>query len=1284
MYKKVDAKLDFLAREKEVLDFWKKDKTFEKVNEKNKNGQPFTFYDGPPTANGKPHVGHVLTRVIKDIIPRYKSMKGYNVLRKAGWDTHGLPVEIEVEKLLGLDGKQDIEKYGVEPFIEKCKESVWKYKGMWEDFSEKVGYWVDMENPYVTYEDNYIESVWWALKEMGKKDLIYKGHKIMPYCPRCGTALSSHEVAQGYKDVKEKSVIAKFKLIERKNTYFLAWTTTPWTLPSNVALCFNPKEKYVELKMLKDAENGESFKAGEVLILAENLISKFFAEDEYQVISTKTGKEYEFTAYEPLFDFAKPKKKAFYATCDNYVTLEDGTGIVHLAPAFGMEDAEVGRKYDLPFVQMVNDRGEFIEGCGEYTGVFAKDADKMVLKDLRISGKMFKDLMYEHSYPHCWRCDTPLLYYARDSWFIKTTKVKENIIKNNQSVNWLPENIKNGRMGKWLDNMVDWAISRNRYWGTPLPIWVCEDGHVHIVGSKQELKELSGKEVKELHKPYVDEVTFACPDCGKPMKRTDEVLDCWFDSGSMPFAQFHYPFENKEEFEKYFPAAFISEGVDQTRGWFYTLLVIGTVLFDKSPFETCISLAHVNDKDGRKMSKSIGNVIAPDDVLEKQGADAIRWYFYTNSEPWMSTKLSLESVSEVQRKFMGTLWNTYAFFVLYADIDKFNPNKQTIDDCKLSMMDKWVISKLNTLVEEVSDGLENYDISNSARKIQDFVDELSNWYVRRSRERFWVSGQTEDKTAAFTTLHTVLVTLSKLLAPFTPFMAETIYDNLVKNQDKNAPASVHMCEYPVADHKYHDEELEKGMQDVLTVSKLARASRNASKIKNRQPLAKLLINSVNGFNLSKELIELIKEELNVEKVEVVENATEYLSYNLKPQLKILGPKYGRYIGNIKKYLSELEPVEAVTKLKAGEALSFELNGETVKLALEDVLIEAKNKEGFFAESDGNITAILDAELTPELLDKGLVRELVSKIQALRKSSGFEVTNHINVSYFGNDKMQEVIEKYYKDITKDVLADSMKLKEVEDMQEMEINEHKMMIAIKKVKRNNKDLRIAFEDNHILVVEKPQNVPVQEDASKDKDMLTMCKEYIKEKYNKPGNVYLGLVHRLDRPTGGIMVFAKTSKAASRLSEAWKKGEVEKHYLASLVGTPRDENNTLVNYLKKDTKNNIVSVVPMSEEGAKYAELSYKVLQANSKLSLVDVALKTGRSHQIRVQFSNIKNPVFGDIKYKGDIVRGYNLALWSYKLRFTHPVTKKIMCFISYPPMEDTPWKYFNILKHVKIK
>lgn len=1014
MYKKVDPGMNFVEREKETLKFWKNNRVFEKTNEKTEGKPVFSFYDGPPTANGKPHIGHILTRVMKDIIPRYKIMKGYSVLRKAGWDTHGLPVELEVEKSLGIDGKQEIEAYGIEPFIKKCKESVWKYKGEWERMSDRVGYWVDMDHPYITYDNNYIESVWWSLKEIDKKGLLYRGFKIVPYCPRCGTALSSHEVAQGYKDVKEKSAYVKFALKSQRNTYFLAWTTTPWTLPSNVALCMNADENYARIK------SGEEY-----YILADALISAVFEEGTYEKIDVKKGKEYEFVGYEPLFDFYTGNDKAFYITCDGYVTLTDGTGIVHIAPAFGEDDAKVGRKYSLPLLQMVDEHGRFPQDTGYLSGLFCKDADKFILKDLKERNLLFKEQLYEHSYPFCWRCDTPLLYYARKSWFIKTTAFKDLIIRSNDSVNWMPETIKKGRMGNFLENLIDWGVSRERYWGTPLPVWVCEKcGKKHVIGSRKELHELSGcDEDIELHRPYIDKVTFPC-ECGGVMRRVPEVIDCWYDSGSMPFAQFHYPFENRELLEKNFPADFISEAIDQTRGWFYVLLAISSVLFEKAPFKNCIVLGHVNDKDGIKMSKHKGNVVDPWSVLDKQGADAVRWYFYTSSAPWLPSRFAPEIVSEVQRKFLGTLWNTYAFFVLYAEIDKYDPSLYDIANVKLSVMDRWILSELNTLIDFVDKGLDKYNITDTSRAIEKFTDNLSNWYVRRCRERFWGSDMSEDKIAAYTTLYTALTTLAKLAAPFVPFITEQIYGNLVLPFYKNVPVSVHLTSFPVCDKAFIDTQLGETMDRVINIVSLGRTARNACAIKNRQPLSELLIRADKFDSLPEEYLDILKEELNVKKVAFISDSSGFASYEIKPQLRTLGPKYGPLIGKIREYLAQCDSSALVNAVRKGETVTVSIDNTLVAFKEEDLLISDKNKEGYQTVSEKGITVILNTELSQELIQEGLMRELVSKIQTMRKESGFNVTDHIVVTYSCGEKLAEVIEKYKSEIMQDTLADSI--------------------------------------------------------------------------------------------------------------------------------------------------------------------------------------------------------------------------------------------------------------------
>ncbi|MDD6734321.1 MAG: isoleucine--tRNA ligase [Lachnospiraceae bacterium] len=1018
MYNKVDTDLNFVQREKDVEKFWKENRIFEKSMESRKEGETYTFYDGPPTANGKPHIGHVLTRVIKDMIPRYRTMKGYMVPRKAGWDTHGLPVEIEVEKLLGLDGKEQIEEYGLEPFISKCKESVWKYKGMWEDFSGTVGFWADMDDPYVTYHDDFIESEWWALKEIWNKDLLYKGFKIVPYCPRCGTPLSAQEVAQGYKDVKERSAVVRFKCVD-EDAYILAWTTTPWTLPSNVALCMHPDYEYVKVKSNKD---------GLTYYMAQALVAAVLGE-EVEILETYKGKDLEYKEYVPLFPYATPivekqNKKAFYVTCDEYVTLTDGTGVVHIAPAFGEDDAQVGRKYDLPFVQMVDGKGELTGGT-PWDGMFVKKADMPVLQALEDAGLLFDAPKFEHSYPHCWRCDTPLIYYARESWYIKMTAVKDQMIANNNTINWIPESIGKGRFGDWLENLQDWAISRNRYWGTPLNIWECECGNLHSVGSRQELAELSGNPENakvELHRPYIDAVTFPCEKCGKTMHRVPEVIDCWFDSGAMPFAQHHYPFENKDKFEAQFPAQFISEAVDQTRGWFYSLLAESTLLFNKAPYENVIVLGHVQDENGQKMSKSKGNAVDPFDALETYGADAIRWYFYINSAPWLPNRFHGKAVQEGQRKFMGTLWNTYAFFVLYANIDNFDATKYTLDYSKLSVMDKWLLSKMNTVVKEVDDDLNNYRIPEAARALQDFVDEMSNWYVRRGRERFWAKGLEQDKINAYMTLYTALVTVSKIAAPMIPFMTEQIYRNLVCSIDPSAPESVHLCDFPVADESMIDAKLEADMDAVLKTVVLGRACRNTANIKNRQPIATMFVKA--DFSLDTFYQEIIEDELNVKKVVFTDEVREFTTYTFKPQLRTVGPKYGKQLGGIQKYLSEVDGNDAMDELKRNGALTFDVNGAEVSLSEEDLLIDMKQKEGYMTEADGAVTVILDTNLTPELIEEGFVYEVVSKIQTMRKESDFEVMDHIRVYVDENETIAGIIRKNESMISGKVLADEV--------------------------------------------------------------------------------------------------------------------------------------------------------------------------------------------------------------------------------------------------------------------
>ena len=1039
MYKDVSNNLDFVARERQMNEFWKENHIFERSIENRAEGENFTFYDGPPTANGKPHIGHILTRAIKDIIPRYKTMKGCHVLRKAGWDTHGLPGELEVEKLLKLDGKQGVERYGIEPFNEKCKESVWKYTSEWREMSDAVAYWCDMDHPYVTYHNSYIESVWWAIKKIADQGLLYKGHKIVPYCPRCGTALSSHEVAQGYKDVKETSVFVKFRLADSENRYFLAWTTTPWTLPSNVALAVNAAEAYVEVQV-----------GGETLIMAEALVESVISE-EHSVVARFRGSELLGLRYVPLFDFAKPEKPAYYVVAGDFVTLTDGAGIVHIAPAFGEDDARVGRENDLPFVQLVDGRGRFTPEVTPWAGTFCKDGDKAIIADLKERGLLYKAVAFEHSYPFCWRCDTPLLYYALDTWFIRMTAVKDRLIKNNNSVNWIPESIRDGRMGNFLENVVDWGLSRSRYWGTPLPVWVCSCGHFHVVGSIEELKRL-GKDVPddiELHKPYVDRITLTCEKCGGEMRRTPEVIDCWFDSGSMPFAQWHYPFENKERFEQNFPADFISEAVDQTRGWFYTLLAISTLLFDKAPFKNCIVLGHVCDKDGYKMSKHRGNVVDPWTVLNKQGADAVRWYFYSASAPWLPSRFYEEAVSESQRKFMGTLWNTYYFFVLYANIDGFAPNGRTPADCALTVMDKWILSRLNTLVRSVDELLADYKITESARAIAAFTDELSNWYVRRGRERYWISGASEDKEAAFMTLYTVLVTLSKVIAPFVPFISEEIYQNLVRSADENAPISVHLCDFPVCDEDLIDAELERNMDLTLRVVVLGRACRAASAIKNRQPLSALYVKNGAQETLPPDFAALVADELNVKAVSFTEDADRFVSYLFKPQLKTCGKKFGKLVPAIKETLLNADGGALMRELKENGCLKLPLSGEVVELLEEDLLIETKKAEGFVAESDKELTVALDVTLNETLVEEGFVREVINKLQTMRKDAGFAVTDRIHVTCRSGEKLERIVEANAAAIAGDVLALSVSFTEPAGyVKEWNINGESAVLGVQK--------------------------------------------------------------------------------------------------------------------------------------------------------------------------------------------------------------------------------------------
>ena len=1050
MYKQVPTSLNFVDREKAVEKFWEDNNIFKKSMEHRKEGETYTFYDGPPTANGKPHIGHVETRTIKDMIPRYRTMKGYMVPRKAGWDTHGLPVELEVEKLLGLDGKEQIEEYGLAPFIDKCKESVWKYKGMWEDFSRTVGFWADMDNPYVTYDDNFIESEWWALKTIWDKGLLYKGFKIVPYCPRCGTPLSSHEVAQGYKAVKERSAIVRFK-VKGEDAYFLAWTTTPWTLPSNVALCVNPEETYLKVK----AADGYIYYIAKAL--ADKVLNRLAEEgkDAYEVLETYVGKDLEYKEYEPLYKCAgdaaeKQKKKAHFVTCDGYVTMTDGTGIVHIAPAFGEDDSRIGRNYELPFVQFVDGKGDLTAET-PYAGKFVKDADPLVLKDLDAEGKLFDAPKFEHDYPFCWRCDTPLIYYARESWFIKMTAVKDDLVRNNKTINWIPASIGEGRFGNWLENIQDWGVSRNRYWGTPLNIWECECGHQHSIGSREELYKMSGNEkakTVEFHRPYIDEITITCPECGKQMKRVPEVIDCWFDSGAMPFAQHHYPFENKDLFEQQFPANFISEAVDQTRGWFYSLLAESTLLFNKAPYKNVIVMGHVQDENGQKMSKSKGNAVDPFNALETYGADAIRWYFYTSSAPWLPKRFSGKAVQEGQRKFMGTLWNTYAFFVLYANIDNFDASKYTLEYDKLPVMDKWLLSKLNSTVAEVDSNLDQYCIPEAAKALQDFVDEMSNWYVRRSRERFWAKGMEQDKINAYMTLYTALVTICKAAAPMIPFMTEDIYQNLVRSNDANAPESIHLCDFPVVNKNHIDKKLEEDMEDVLDAVVMGRACRNEAAIKNRQPISRMYIKS--DFTLSEFYQEIIEDELNVKEVVFTDDVRDFTSYTFKPQLRTVGPKYGKQLGGIQKHLAALDGNAAMDELNADGALKFDVDGVAVELTKDDLLIDMAQKEGYVSQEDNRMTVVLDTNLTPELVEEGFVYEIISKIQTMRKESGFEVTDHIRVSINGNDKLSEIAQKNKEAISGKVLADELTSgAEYGVSKEWNINGENAVIAVERV-------------------------------------------------------------------------------------------------------------------------------------------------------------------------------------------------------------------------------------------
>lgn len=1039
MYKKVPTTLNFVEREKETLKFWKDNQIFEKSVQLRQGAPAYTFFDGPPTANGKPHIGHVLTRAMKDIIPRYKTMRGYDVLRKAGWDTHGLPVELEVEKELGLDGKEQIEQYGVIPFIQKCKESVWKYKGEWEVMSDRMGFWADMDNPYITYDNDYIESEWWALKAIYEKGLLYKGHKIVPYCPRCGTALSSHEVAQGYKEVKETSATVRFRVPDEENTYFLAWTTTPWTLPSNVSLCVNPDVTYAYVRV-----DGK-----ETLIMAKDLIEAVLEGHDTEIIKEVVGRELEYKHYEPLFECTRKAaggKDAFYVMVDDYVTTTDGTGIVHNAPAFGEDDYRVCKKYDLPFVQMVDSKGEMCGGT-PWDGVFVKKADPMVLKDLDERGLLFAAPRFEHSYPFCWRCDTPLIYYARSSWFIAMTKVKDRLIDYNRRINWIPETIKEGRMGNFLENVIDWGISRERYWGTPLPVWVCDKcGKIHVVGSRKELSELTGcDENVELHKPYVDPLTWKC-DCGGTMRREPVVIDCWFDSGSMPFAQWHYPFENKDKFERRYPANFISEAIDQTRGWFYTLSAIAACLFDSPAFLNCIVLGHVQDKEGRKMSKHIGNVVDPWVLLDNQGADAVRWYFYTSSMPWLPNRFSAEAVSESQRKYMGTFWNTYAFYILYADIDNFDPTRHKLVRENLTPMDRWILSRLNTLMGRVEAYLDDLKMTEAGREMQDFMDDLSNWYVRRCRERYWGKDMTADKEAAYMTLYTVLRTMALISAPFTPFMSETMYQNMVRTVDKSAPESIHLCDWPKKDDSFIDPELEANMAAVLDIVVLGRSARNAANIKNRQPVASMY---VQGKALPDMYVSIIADELNVKEVKFVDDASSFISYRVKPQLKTLGPRYGKLLPKINQYLAGEGVGNAVVAAhNRGESYKFDIDGTEISLAAEDVLVSTEENAGFVTVTEHDLSVVLDTNLTPELIEEGFVREIVSKVQTMRKEAGFEVTDHIVLSHHGNSLIEGIFARHGAEIAADTLADSIKLGSAGYVKDWEINGESVTLGVEK--------------------------------------------------------------------------------------------------------------------------------------------------------------------------------------------------------------------------------------------
>ena len=1046
MYDKVSANQNFVEREQKIEKFWADNMIFEKSIELRQHSPEFTFYDGPPTANGKPHIGHVLTRVIKDMIPRYKTMKGYKVPRKAGWDTHGLPVELEVEKMLGLDGKDQIEAYGMEPFIQHCKDSVWKYKGMWEEFSDAVGFWADMEHPYVTYDNNYIESEWWALKQIWDKKLLYKGYKIVPYCPRCGTPLSSHEVAQGYKDVKERSAIARFK-VKGEDAYILAWTTTPWTLPSNVALCVNPDETYIKVKMKEEDY---------VYYLAQALADTVLGEGTYDVLETYKGTDLEYKEYEALYP-VETKKKAYYVVCDSYVTMTDGTGVVHIAPAFGEDDSKVGRKYDLPFLQMVDENGMMTKetkwaghSCIKRVDLEGENGvSPEVIKDLKERGLLFSAPNFEHSYPHCWRCDTPLIYYARESWFIKMTAVKDDLIRNNNTVNWIPESIGKGRFGNWLENIQDWGISRNRYWGTPLNVWECECGCQHAIGSIAELKSMSDNcpDDIELHRPFIDAVTIKCPECGKEMHRVPEVIDCWFDSGSMPFAQHHYPFENEKLFKEQYPADFISEAVDQTRGWFYSLMAISTLLFNQSPFRNVIVLGHVQDENGQKMSKSKGNAVDPMEALREYGADAIRWYFYSNSAPWLPNRFHKKAVLEGRSKFMGTLYNTYAFYVLYAEIDQFDPMKYTLDYGKLSVMDKWLLSKLNSTVKAVDVNLAAYKIPETAKILQEFVDDMSNWYVRRSRERFWAKGMEQDKINAYMTLYTALVTICKAAAPMIPFMTEEIYRNIVVNVDKNAPESIHFCDFPEVNEEWIDTKLEEDMDHVLQIVVQGRACRNTANIKNRQPIGKMYVKA--AFELSDFYKDIIADELNVKEVVFTDDVSAFTSYSFKPQLRTVGPKYGKKLNAIRQYLGSVDGNAAMNELKTTGKLTFDADGDQVELLEEDLLIDAAQMPGYVSDTEYETTVVLDTNLTPELVEEGFVREIISKIQTMRKEAGFEVMDHIRVYFAQNDKIKTLVDSNNAEIKDEVLANEICFDTIKGYnKEWNINGETVVIGVEK--------------------------------------------------------------------------------------------------------------------------------------------------------------------------------------------------------------------------------------------